>query len=72
MKSYKVTDPKGITVNGKRYEKGETVRLGRSAATNAFLHFKQVKELVDKPPAAEPKTAEPKAGEAPEPKPAAK
>ena len=45
MKSYKVTDPKGITVNGKHLEKGETVRLGRGAATNTFLHFKQVREV---------------------------
>jgi hypothetical protein len=56
MKTYKVLDPKGIHVAGKHYPQGETVRLGRGAQLNAFLHFKQVEEAADAPePKAKPK-----------------
>lgn len=39
---YRVTDPKGITVNGEHHAAGSVVRIPPGAAEKAFVHFKQV------------------------------
>lgn len=45
MEKFKVIDPNGVIVNGELKEKGETVTLAKGAERNAFLHFKQVKQV---------------------------
>lgn len=57
MKTFKVTDPKGVHHLGAHYEKGETFPASTplSAAVNTFVHFKQVQEVKDDAkPAEEP------------------
>lgn len=52
---FKVIDPNGISFGGKRYEKGETVELpAKSAALNAFVHFRQVEAVKEKAKAEDP------------------
>lgn len=46
MNSYIVTDPKGITVDGKLIAKGDSVLLPEGPQLDAFLHFNQV-EMAD-------------------------
>jgi hypothetical protein len=59
MEKFKVLDPKGIFVDGKLAEKGNTVTIGKGATLNAFLHFKQVEAVKAKAedPEAESKAA---------------
>lgn len=49
MTTYKVTDPKGITVDGVHIENGKSVVIGEGAQLNAFIHFKQVELVPEKP-----------------------
>jgi hypothetical protein len=48
MNKFKVTDPKGIFIDGKHHEKGAKVSISEGAILDAFLHFKQVAEVDDK------------------------
>ena len=60
--NYTVTDPKGVLIDGKVYEKGKTLPgSATSSQVRAFLRFKQIK------PAEEEKEVEPKEPEPKEP-----
>ena len=48
MKNFKVTDPKGIFIEGKHHEKGAKVSLPEGAVLDAFVHFKQVSPVDEK------------------------
>jgi hypothetical protein len=48
MNKFKVTDPKGVFIDGKHHEKGGKVSIPEGAVLDAFLHFKQVSLLDDK------------------------
>lgn len=41
--TYVVTDPKGITLGGRKYEEGDTLTLSTGPILRALLHFGQVK-----------------------------
>ena len=49
MTTYKVTDPKGITIDGVHIENGQAVSIAEGAQLNAFIHFKQVELVPEKP-----------------------
>lgn len=68
MKSYIVTDPRGVLVDGKRIAKDQKLPASAlSSQVKAFIRFKQVKEAsapttskpATKAPAPTPKTQEP-------------
>jgi hypothetical protein len=67
MKTFKVTDPKGIHAGGKHFAKGERVKLPDNAATKAFLHFKQVEPAKEKEAPDADAAAEAEAKEAEQP-----
>lgn len=43
METFKVTDPKGIHLDGKLRKKGETVQINEGPQLDAFLHFRQLR-----------------------------
>ena len=46
MKKFKVIDPKGLSVNGKLHEKGETINGElKHPHISTALHFKQIEEV---------------------------
>lgn len=63
MKTYKITDPKGVIINGKRLKEGAIVRNLSPSHARGLLHFGQI-ELV-KESAKEVTADKPKRGRKP-------